>query len=417
MTPRLFAAYAALVLLPFAQVHAQDAGRRPIPLKASVSRVQPMTGIVLWTTSEHHRTDAVQLEYSYMKYSDIVKKRDEYDWKPVDQLLDAVAGRGHQAVLRFYFVYPGKPTTVPAYIKALPDYKETRGKSENKDTSFCDWSHPEMKRFLIEFYSKFAKRYDTDRRLAFLETGFGLWAEYHIYSGPMQLGKTFPSKALQSEFLRHLGKEFVHTPWMISVDAADGERAPFEGQRDLLKLRFGVFDDSFLCKQHKRENEPNWNFFGRERWKQSPAGGEFSFYTKQDQTKALANEGPNGVPFEKAAADFHLTFIIGDDQPRFQPIERIRSAGQACGYRFRILAFEANAKQSRITVTNTGVAPLYHDAFLTVNGVRGGQSLKGLLPGEKRVEEIAAGGAVPVLTISSDRLVPGQRIEFDADLK
>ena len=42
---------------------------------------------------------------------------------------------------------------------------------------------------------------------------------------------------------------------MISVDAADGSRAPFASQRDLLKIPFGVFDDSFLCKQHARENE------------------------------------------------------------------------------------------------------------------------------------------------------------------
>jgi hypothetical protein len=33
-----------------------------VPLKSRITRVQPMTGIVLWTTSEHNRTDAIQLE-------------------------------------------------------------------------------------------------------------------------------------------------------------------------------------------------------------------------------------------------------------------------------------------------------------------------------------------------------------------
>ena len=107
----------------------------------------------------------------------------------------------------------------------------------------------------------------------------------------------------------------------------------------------------------------------------------------------LNQRGAKAVPVEKAAADFHLTFIIGDDQPRYSTAgAHLRTAGQACGYRFRILKFEADAKRSRITVTNIGVAPLYHDAFLTVNGVRGRGSLKGLLPGEKRVDEIEAGG-------------------------
>ena len=42
-----------------------------------------------------------------------------------------------------------------------------------------------------------------------------------------------------------------------------------------------------------------------------------------------------------------------------------------------------------MTVTNRGVAPIYHDAYLAVNGVRSERSLKGLLPGESRTDEIA----------------------------
>ena len=115
-----------------------------------------MTGIVFWSTSEHNRTDAIQLEYSYMKYNDVVKQKGIYDWTAMDRLLEAVARRGHQAIVRFYFVYPGRETTVPDYIKALPDYRETRGKSEGRPTGFCDWSHPELKRFTLEFYEELA---------------------------------------------------------------------------------------------------------------------------------------------------------------------------------------------------------------------------------------------------------------------
>ena len=108
---------------------------------------------------------------------------------------------------------------------------------------------------------------------------------------------------------------------------------------------------------------------GRDRWKLAPAGGEFSYYTQHDQKQALAADGPHGISFEKAAADFHITFMIGDGQPRYQPMDRIRAAGMACGYKFRVLAFEASPTRSRVTVTNTGVAPIYHDAFVAVNGV------------------------------------------------
>ncbi len=43
-----------------------------VPLHSRITHVQPMTGIVFWSTSEHNRTDAIQLEYSYMKYGDVV---------------------------------------------------------------------------------------------------------------------------------------------------------------------------------------------------------------------------------------------------------------------------------------------------------------------------------------------------------
>lgn len=417
-SPRRLSCLLVLLLLTGEAVSARaDDPLRAVPLNRRLTHVQPMTGIVFWATSQHNRSEAIQLEYSYMKYNDIVKTKGTYDWSAMDRLLEGVAGRGHQAIVRFYFVYPGRDSTVPDYIKASPGYREARGKSEGRPTTFCDWSHPELRRFTLDFYAELAKRYDRDPRLAFLETGFGLWAEYHIYDGPMELGKTFPDKAFQAEFARHLARVFERTPWMISVDAADEERAPYAGNAELLGLRFGVFDDSFLCRQHKTVNELNWNVMGRDRWKLAPAGGEFSYYTRDDQKNALAPDGPHGISFEKAADAFHITFMIGDGQPRHRGMDRIREAGMACGYRLRVLEFMSNERESRVTITNTGIAPLYHDAFIAVNGTRAAGSLRGLLPGERRGFTVGAGGTSPKLTVACDRLVPGQEIEFEADLE
>lgn len=392
-----------------------DDGLRPAALQGRITHVQPMTGIVFWSDSERTRTDAIQLEFSYMKYGDVVTRESIYDWAPVERVLSAAAGRGHQAILRFYDTYVGQRTTVPDYVKRLKDYHETTGTSEKKPTDFPDWSHPEWRRFVLEFYSKFAEKYDHDSRLAFLEAGFGLWSEYHIYDGPMTLGKTFPDKEFQEKFLKHLAASFRQTPWLISVDAAAGETTPFASRQELLDLSFGNFDDSFLCKQHAKENEPNWRFFGRDRYLRAPAGGEFSYYTDQDQKNALAPGGPNGVSFEAAARDFHITFMIGNDQPDHQKMDRIRQAGLACGYRFKVTEFRTGASRSKATVLNAGIAPIYHDAFIAVSKVRAKTSLKGLKPGESRVFEIASAG--DAVTVECDRLVPGQRIEFEADLK
>lgn len=388
---------------------------RPVPLQARLTQVQPQTGIVLWADNAAAADAPIQLEFRYLTYAEVVTGPGRYDWSPVERLLDEIAGRRHQAILRWHDTYVGKPTGVPDYIKQLPDYRETTALSEGKPTGFPDWSHPRWRACVLDFYTEFASRYDRDPRIAFVQTGFGLWSEYHIYDGPMELGRTFPSLEFQAEFARHLAGVFHHTPWMISVDAA-GEHTPFAGDPELLALPFGVFDDSFNHAKHARENEPNWNAFDRQRWRRAPAGGEFSFFQKVDQRLALAPQGPHGVPFDDHARAFHISFIIGDDQPRFQPAERIKSAGLACGYRFRVTAFEATAAASRVTITNTGIAPIYHDAWPAVGGVRCAESLRGLLPGATRTFNIPAGGDAPVLSIESDRLVPGQRIEFEADL-
>jgi hypothetical protein len=355
------------------------------------------------------------VSFVYLTYDQIVSERGKYNWEPVEKLLKEIAGRKHQAILRWHDTYVGKPTGVPAYIKSLGDYRETTALSEKKQTGFPDWSHPQLQRFVLEFFTRFAERFDRDPRIAFVQVGFGLWAEYHIYDGPMKLGATFPDKVFQRTFAKHLGKTFRHTHWMISVDAA-GDHTPFDADKELLGLPFGVFDDSFNHGKHKQENEPNWMTFGSDRWKTAPAGGEFSFFETKDQKEALSANGPHGVSFAKQAAKFHVSFIVGDDQPRFQPRDRIRDAGMACGYRFQITRFEASAKQSVVVVRNTGIAPIYYDAFPAVNGVRSKESLKGLLPGESRSFAVESGGAAPVLTIQSDRLVRGQQIEFDAEL-
>ncbi|RYD38019.1 MAG: DUF4832 domain-containing protein, partial [Verrucomicrobiaceae bacterium] len=153
---------AALLLLACHGLFAQPAAAvlKPVALRSSITRVQPMTGIVLWDDSEKRNTRAIQLEFSYMRYSDVVSQPGVYDWSLVEQKLEAIAKRGHQAIFRFHYVYPGKQTAVPAYIKALPDYQETKGKTEGLDTWFPDWENAELKRFTKEFHTRFAARYE-----------------------------------------------------------------------------------------------------------------------------------------------------------------------------------------------------------------------------------------------------------------
>lgn len=391
-----------------------------VPLTSSLTGVNPMTGIVLWTNRGNIQGNYFSLEFSYMLYNDVCKAKDVYDWSVVDRLLDAIASRGHQAILRFRYTYPGYDCAVPDYIKALPDYEETKGKSEGRNTTFPDWRHPELQRFHMEFYRLFAERYDNDPRIAFLETGFGLWAEYHIYDGPFKIGRTFPSKEFQAEFLAAMGEWFVKTPWLISIDAADSTYGPFQKNPDLLNVTFGNFDDSFMCQDHDGYNHRGWMFFGADRYKTAAEGGEFSYYTDYDQKHALDPEGMHGRRFEDEVAKYHLTFIIGNDQPGKQTWERFVEASQSMGYRFRIKDFRVKSGEgAAVWIKNSGVAPIYYDAFLDVDGAKGDYNLRNLMPGDSLWVKVPnpSVSATPSLSISCSRLVPGQKIEYEADVK
>ncbi|RLD68850.1 MAG: DUF4832 domain-containing protein, partial [Bacteroidetes bacterium] len=326
--------YLFISLISSAQAYKSANEFSDIEIDAQITEVQPMTGIVFWTTNGNKDTDAISLEYSYMLFNEVVDGNSDYDWQAVEDKLNDVASRNHQAIFRFRYVYPGYETAVPDYIKNLSDYNETEGISEGQTTWFPDWTHSELESFTLEFYKKFAERYDNDPRLAFIQVGFGLWGEYHIYDGPFVLGETFPSKEFQTNFFEHLDTTFKQTHFSISIDAADDTYSPFSVNAELLSIHFGLFDDSFMHEDHSGYNTESWNFFDRNRYQHSPAGGEFSYYTTYDQQHVLDPTGNFGTSYEDFAEDFHISYMIGNDQPNYQTMDRIKEASIASGYKF-----------------------------------------------------------------------------------
>ena len=393
-----------------------------VPLQSEIQNIQPMTGIVLWSNNALCETekDKLQLEFAYLLYSDICKEKDVYDWSSMDALLEEVASRGHQLVMRYRYTYVGQQCAVPDYIKAWPGYEETVGKSEGRDTCFPDWRCEELQRFHLDFYRRFAERYDNDPRLAFVQVGFGLWAEYHIYDGPRIIGQTFPSHDFQEEFFRAMDGYFKNTTWSISKDAAPELYSPFEAKPELQDLCFGIFDDSFMHETHHEYNRDCLMFFNvDERYRTAPMGGEFSYYTRYDQQHTLDKEGMYGRLFEDEVAKYHMTYINGNDQPRYQTMDRIKEASMSMGYKFEIKDFRVKGDEAAVLISNIGVAPIYRDAYVAVGGVKGEYSLKNLMPGEGVWIHVKGEGvsAQAVPTIECAHLVPGQKIEYKADIE
>ena len=434
----------AVILAAAATGILADEAKAPVAEPPEPSPAPPLKGLVLWphqAQAKKELSKAISLEFSYMTPSTLVRGADAdgtplYDWAPLEHLLDDIASRGHQAILRFRYEYPreqtpdypGVPgaTGVPRFIKDLPDYHETFSPNPGGDgpTWYADWSHPALRDFTMRFFADFAARYDRDPRIAFLEVGFGHWAEYHIYGTPEQLGKNFPSLEFQAQFLTSLNGWLRATPWIVSVDAANTNRAELSSAPALTALPFGLFDDTFMHARHEisqkggGHNERCWQAFGPDRWRVGPCGGEISYYHKRDQREFLNPEGLYGVTWEQAAAKYHMTFVIANDSPSgpFATPKRYREAAQACGYDLRLVRVSVADGALEGEFANDGVAPLYHDVYPEAAGVRSETSLRGLLPGETRTFRIALPAqdseAAQGLRLVSDKLLPGVTLPF-----
>ena len=413
-----------------------------IHLRSTINHTLPMTGLVLWVDNAKDLDAAyrksISMEFAYCLPCKVVKGKEngvvQYDWSSFDNMLDDIASREHQAIVRFRYEYPsgtdvdGKKgtTAVPDYIKALSDYNETYSKNPGGDgpTYYADWSNSELQWFTKQFYTDFCARYSHDKRLAFLEVGFGHWAEYHIYGTKLQLGVNFPSKQYQTEFFRHMNSVADGLPWCVSIDAADDTYSPVPDNAELRDMTFGLFDDSFMHKDHEIGssdgwNEEMWNIIGRNtRWQKAPCGGEISYYTDADQHNFLNPQGMYGVTWEQAAAKYHISFMIANDAPEgnYGTAERFLEAAYATGYRFEIIELKVRNDILYLQIKNKGIAPIYRPAFVSVNDKRSDYNLMQLLPDKAVTLEFPIGSIRQfAINIESD-YTPDGEIQFEADL-
>ena len=420
----------ASAALAAAETSAAPSVSLAFPEEAAPKGCAPAKGLVLWRDTARARPDlssAVSLEFSYCLPCDVAVGTNAeggvaYDWRPFDAILDDIASRRHQAVVRFRYAYPGErlggvkgATAVPSFFKSRSDYRETFAGNPGGDgpTWYPDWSCRALEDFTLEFYGALAKRYDDDPRLAFLEVGFGHWAEYHTYGTPLRPGVNFPSVDFQRRFFRLLASELKSTPWMVSIDsAARGEQHSPAVELCASGVRFGLFDDSFMCAGHEvssgdGDNELNWRAFGDGQWRHSPRGGEISYYRKSDQRDFLGPDGIHGVTWAQACAKYRMTFAIANDAPRgkFATRERFLEAQRECGYSLAARGVRERSGGLDVEIANEGVAPFYFDAAPAFGGIRAEGTLKGLQPGESRVFFVrgASGGAA--LEIASPKFL------------
>lgn len=402
------------------------------PAPAAPDGCAPMKGLVLWPETAESRPDlsaAVSLEYSYCLPCDVAVGTDSggsviYDWSRFEALLDGIASRRHQAVVRFRYAYPGEKlggvkgaTAVPAFIKDRSDYRETFAENPGGDgpTWYPDWSCRALEDFTLAFYGEFARRYDADTRIAFLQVGFGHWAEYHTFGTVTRPGVNFPSLDFQRRFFRSMSENMKLTPWMVSIDSAARDAAYSPAVELWNKgARFGLFDDSFMCPAHETasgdgDNELNWDSFGPCHWEICPRGGEISYYRKTDQRRFLGPDGIYGVTWPKAAEKYHMTFVIANDAPDgpYATKERFLRAQDECGYRLAVRSANLVDGGLAVEVENAGVAPFFFPATLACAGRKAEGTLQGILPEESRVFTVPGAALGDRIEVVSPKFLGG----------
>lgn len=348
------------------------------------------------------------LEFNYLPYSALVKGYDEFDWKPLEKLLDDIAGRGHQAVLRIFLEYPNKKGVIPDFLvkdglkvhKLL--YTETQPEPP-APIETPDYEDKNLRKSLKTFLAAFGKKYDGDPRIGFLTAGLlGTWGEWHTYPKD----ELFASKTVQLEVMDAYEAAFKTTPVLLRYPA---------GEKDYQKAKnadrkFGYHDDSFAwatLDTGKKGDE--WFYMtalkaagpdAETKWKTHPIGGEIrpEAWGKVFDAKPGVKEVQD---FRKCVEATHATWLMDSGMfEKKQPAERVKRAVEEVrrmGYEFHAPAVTVGVVtggklEVKLEIENRGVAPFYYDWKAEWGLLADGKAVKtwpasgkltGLLPGDK----------------------------------
>jgi len=304
------------------------------------------------------------MEWSYFALNDLMKGPSDFDWSPIEQMLNEVAGRGRHSVLRVYMEYPGKPSAIPEFlrksgvaIRKVPQW----------NTESPDYDDPRTQQALIAFIRAFGKKYDGDPRLGFVSMGvIGLWGEWHLWPAD----SLFPKDENVAHYVDAFDDAFNKTQIEIRY-ATLAKGYP-------VRKNVGFHDDSMFFKDSgkgvtlpKSLGGADWAFlqglldFGAEnRWTEQSVGGE----ARPEIQRALFKEN-KAVDDPLACVELsHVTWLMNQAGIGAYKAEDPRAAElvRKMGYELYVPeARFADIKSSEplrvgVAMENRGVAPFYY---------------------------------------------------------
>ena len=309
------------------------------------------------------------IEFAYFPMAELMTGDGEFDWTPVEKVLNQTSGRGCQCTFRVYLEYPGKKNAVPQFL-IDGGLKVHLWKTQDGQIQTPDYEDPQLRQAIMTFIAAMGDRYDGDPRVAWLTVGMlGLWGEWHDYPK----GELFASKEVQIEVMDAYEAAFRKTKLHLRYPAGDQDYSHASNA----ERGFGYHDDSFAWATiPTAKPEDSW-FFGSlltsagpaavDKWKTNPIGGEI-----RPETWGCVFEEPGCCPkgqeFANCVQHTHVSWLMDSGMflkpPSKKLIEMAEQKTAPIGYR---LTFESAALTSKgkkrvvtLTVGNRGVAPFYY---------------------------------------------------------
>ncbi len=361
------------------------------------------------------------LEFNYLPLAAVMTGPTNFNWTPLEQLLDGIAARHCQSIFRVYLEYPRKPTGVPAYLVAagLKMRAWTNTNTQPLPPALDhtpDYEDPRLRAALTNFITALGARYDGDPRIGFITAGLlGTWGEWHCHPHT----DWFASKTVQTEVMSAYEAAFRRTPVLLRYPAGDRDAAHAANAG----RNMGYHDDSFAwATLETGRKQDGWFYLAAlrqagpaalDRWRTAPIGGEIRPELWPCLwTTAGCSEGQD---FARSVRETHATWLMDSSTSRpLKPEERERAiaAVRSLGYELQVTqtATEWNGRRLNVsvTITNHGVAPFYADWPVRLMAVRPeGQEAEAKLPFALN-QLLPATTQTQAVTLDLAKLPPGE---------
>ncbi|MGI9447723.1 MAG: DUF4832 domain-containing protein, partial [Pirellulales bacterium] len=315
------------------------------------------------------------MEFNYLALSELVVGENQYNWEPLNFLLNDIASRQKQAIFRIWMEYPGKEHGIPKYlvkkgVRVTEWTNPKHGPFPARKVRTPDYSNLHLRKMLTRFIAELGRRYDGDARIGFITAGLlGTWGEWHTYPRTDLMA----DKKVQDEVLQAYASAFKKTPVLVRYPAGKNDATYTRNDNQPV----GYHDDQFSTATIEKgtDKEFFWFFLSKmqranamDKWQNYPVGGEIapevwgSIFDKHPSH-------PQAQDFGECVRQTHASWLLDSGMfKKLQPNDRISTAKQhvqKMGYEFQITQVSFSQREDQdiieISLKNHGVAPFYHD--------------------------------------------------------